>query len=151
MTMCRLQKWQLSLSYFLRYILLIVPCATLCPLHSLNAPWYIIILCNFDKQVMPMCRVQEWQLPLSDLSSLHDLICYALYFEYRWEYVHETIPFCRSDRDTVSCIKMWRLLCSNSPANPPPPKTTTSTTKKWIWILCQNSLTVELKIKFLNL
>ena len=34
-----------------------------CPLHNINALWYIIIiLYSNDKQVLTMCSVQDWQL-----------------------------------------------------------------------------------------
>ena len=42
--------------------------------------------------------------------------------------------------------KIWCLLCSYPPLAPPPPPK-----KSWIWILCQNSLTRELKIRFVGL
>ena len=45
--------------------------------------------------------------------------------------------------------KIWRLLCSY--ACPPPLPHTHRHTKSWIWILCQNSLTRELKIRFVVL
>ena len=36
-----------------------------CPLYNLNTLWYFIMIhYNFDEQVLPMCRVQEWQLSL---------------------------------------------------------------------------------------
>ena len=66
MTMCRVQEWQLLLSYFLSYFPLMVSDPISFPLHNLNTVWYIIIiLYTYVEQVMTMCRVQEWQLSLS--------------------------------------------------------------------------------------
>ena len=42
MTMCCIQEWQLSLSYFLSYFPLMVSDAISCPLHNLNTLWNII-------------------------------------------------------------------------------------------------------------
>ena len=58
MTMCRIHKWQLSLSYFLSYLPLMVSDAISCPLYNLNTLWnIIIILHSYVEQVMTMCRV----------------------------------------------------------------------------------------------
>ena len=66
MTICRIQEWQLSLSYFLSYFPLIISVASLCPLYNLNTLWnVIVILHSYVEQVMMMCHVQEWQLSLS--------------------------------------------------------------------------------------
>ena len=66
MSMCRIQEWQLSLSYFLSYFPLIFSYAISCPLYNLNTLWNIImILHSYVEQVMTMCHVQEWQLSLS--------------------------------------------------------------------------------------
>ena len=63
LTMCHVQEWQLSLSYFLSYFSLMVSDAISCLLHNLNALWYIIIiLYSYDKQVLMMCCAQELQL-----------------------------------------------------------------------------------------
>ena len=60
MTMCRIQEWQLSLSYFLSYFPLMVSDAILCPLHNLKSLWYIImILYRYVEQILTMYRVQE--------------------------------------------------------------------------------------------
>ena len=60
MTMCRVQEWQLSLSYFLSYFPLIVSDAISCLLHNLKTLRYIImILHSYVKHVMTMCQVQE--------------------------------------------------------------------------------------------
>ena len=74
MTMCRIQEWQLSLSYFLSYFPLIISDATSCPLYNLNTLWnMVMILHSYVEQVMTMCHVQEWHLSflyfLSELSS----------------------------------------------------------------------------------
>ena len=44
LTMCRIQEWQISLSYFLRYIPLIISGAISCPLYNLNTLWNIIMI-----------------------------------------------------------------------------------------------------------
>ena len=86
---------------------------------------------------------------LSELFSIDRLSCNALYFEYRQVYFHETIRFCRRGRDNVSCIQnMAALMSIPNYSTPPPPA---KKKKSWIWILCQNSLTRELKIKFVRL
>ena len=61
MTMCCIQKWQLSLSYLLSYFPLTISDAVSCPLHNLKTVWNIImILHSYVEQVMTMCDVQEW-------------------------------------------------------------------------------------------
>ena len=60
MTMCRIQEWQLLLSYFLSYFPLIISDAISCPLYNLNTLWNIImILHSYVEQVMTMCHVKE--------------------------------------------------------------------------------------------
>ena len=60
MTMCRVQEWQIWLSYFLSYFPLIVLDAISCPLHNLNTIWYIIMIpYSYVKQVLTMCRVEN--------------------------------------------------------------------------------------------
>ena len=60
MKMCRIQEWQLSLSYFLSYFPLIILDAILCLLYNLNALWNLImILHSYVEQIIMMCRVQE--------------------------------------------------------------------------------------------
>ena len=75
MTMCRVQEWKLSLSYFLGYFPLMVSDAILCRLHNLKAVWNIImILHSYVEQVLRMCCVQEWQLSLSYFLSYFPLM-----------------------------------------------------------------------------
>ena len=84
MTMCHVQEWQLSLSYFPSYFPLTVSGAISCLLHNLNALWYIIIIRNsYDKQVLTMCCLQEWQLsplyflcflPLMVKATMHSIL-----------------------------------------------------------------------------
>ena len=75
MTMCCIQDWQLSLSYFLSYFNLMVLDAISRLLHNLNTLWYIImILYSYVEQVLTMSRVQEWQLSLSYFLSYFPLI-----------------------------------------------------------------------------
>ena len=52
--------------------------------------------------------------------------------------------------------KIWWLLYSYPPLRPPPPNPPPNKKRKkkkisWTWILCQNSLTRELKIRFVGL
>ena len=44
MMMCRIQEWQLLLSYFLSYFSFMVSDAILCPLHNLKILWNIIMI-----------------------------------------------------------------------------------------------------------
>ena len=75
MTMCRIQKWQLSLSYFLSYFPLIISDAISYPLYNINTLGNIImILHSYVEQVMTMCRVKEWQLSLSYFLSYFPLM-----------------------------------------------------------------------------
>ena len=75
MTMCQIQEWQLSLSYFRSYFFLMVLEAILCPLHILKTFWNILmILYSYVEQVMKMCCIQEWQLWLSYFLSYFPLI-----------------------------------------------------------------------------
>ena len=75
MSMCRIQEWQLLLSYFLSYFPLIISYAISCPLYNLNTLWNIImILHSYVEQVMTMCHVQEWQLLLSYFLSYFPLM-----------------------------------------------------------------------------
>ena len=75
MTMCRVQEWQLSLSYFLSYFPLMVSDAIWCPLRNLKTLWNIIMILDiYVEQVMTMCRVQEWQLLLSYFLSYFPLM-----------------------------------------------------------------------------
>ena len=72
---CRVEKWQLSLSYFLSYFLLIVSDASLCPLHTLKNLWYfIMILHSYVQHISMMCQVQEWQLSPTYFPSYYQLI-----------------------------------------------------------------------------
>ena len=66
MTMCRIQEWQLLLSYFLSYFPLIITDAILCPLYNFNTLWNISIVAHsYVEQVMTMCHIQELKLLLS--------------------------------------------------------------------------------------
>ena len=47
--------------------------------------------------------------------------------------------------------EIWWLLCSYPAANPHSTPPSPAKKKSWIWILCQNSLTRELKIRFVGL
>ena len=75
MTMCRVQEWQLSLSYFLSYFPLMVSDAISSPLHNLKILWYIIIiLYSYVEQTWMMCRVQKWKLSILYFLSYFPLI-----------------------------------------------------------------------------
>ena len=50
MMMCRVQKWQLSLSYFLSFFRLMVLDAISCPLHNLKTMW------NYNHDTSQVCR-----------------------------------------------------------------------------------------------
>ena len=106
MTMCRVQEWQLLLSYFQSYFPLIVSDAISCLLHNLNTIWYIImILYSYVEQVLTMCLVQEWQLSLSYFLSYLPLIVKATtmpsilntvrnIFTRLYTFVEETVTIC---------------------------------------------------------
>ena len=85
---------------------------------------------------------------LSELFPLDYLSCNALYFEYHQDYFHETIWFCRRGCDNVLCVQNMAALMVIPPVTLLPQKKIFFT---WICILCQNSLTRELKIKFVRL
>ena len=156
MAMCRVQEWQLSLSYFLSYFPLMVSDAISCPLHNLNALWYIIIiLYSYDKSVLMICCAQEWQLsPLHFLSYLPlrlKLQCPLFWIPlgiFSWDYA---VRFCRRGHDRCVLCKKY-----GGSAPPPPPPQKKKNKKKtyffpWIWILCQNSLARERKIRFVGI
>ena len=159
MTMCRVKEWQLSLSYFLSYFPLMVSDAISCPLHNLITVWDIImILHSHVEQVMTMCHIQEWQLSFLYFLSYLPLMVKATMpsifsilntvrniFMRLYGSVGETVTMCL-------VYKIWCLVCSYPP--PLPPHTHTQKKKKknsWIWILYHNSLTRELKIRFVGL
>ena len=54
----------------LGYFPLIISDSISCPLYNLNTLWNtVMILHSYVEQVMTMCRVQEWKLPLSHFLS----------------------------------------------------------------------------------
>ena len=127
MTMCLVQEWQLSLSYFLSYFPLTVSDAISCPLHNLKTVWNIImILHSYVEQVMTMCRIQEWQLSFLYFLSYLPLIVKATMpsilntgrniFMRLYGFVEAVVTMYR-------VYKIWRLLCSYppSPDHPSPP------------------------------
>ena len=74
-TMCRIQEWQLSLSYFLSYFPLMVSDAISCLLHNLKTVWNITMtLHSYVERVMAICRIQEWQLLFSYFLSYFPLM-----------------------------------------------------------------------------
>ena len=116
MTMCRVQEWQLSLSYFPDYFPLMVSDAISCPLHNSNTPWYIImILYNFVEQTMTMCRVQEWQLSLSYFLSFSPWLFRMQFrvlsiFENSLIYYHDILQLYRTGLDDVLNTRMTTLI-----------------------------------------
>ena len=125
MTMCRVQEWELSLSYFLSYFPLMVSDAILCLLHNLKTVWNIfMILHSYVEQVMMMCCVQEWQLSFLYFLSYFPLIVKATMpsilntvrniFMRLYGIVEEVVTMCL-------IYKIWRLLCSYPPCPLPPP------------------------------
>ena len=107
MTMCRVQEWQLLLSYFFSYFLLIVSDKISCPLCNLNTLWNIImILHSYVEQVMTMCCVQEWQL----------LLAYRRdYFMKLYCFVEEVVTMCSVWKNTAALMVILSY-------PPPPPK-----------------------------
>ena len=109
MTMCRIQEWQHSRSYFLSYFPLIISDAISCPLYNLDTLWNIImILHSYIEQIMTMCRVQEWQLSLACFFSyfpfmfsdatfclLHNLITVWNIIMIFHSYVEQVMMICR--------------------------------------------------------
>ena len=118
MTMCRVQEWQLSLSYFLSYFPLMVSDTSLCLLYNLKTVWNIMmILYNYVEQVMWMCPIQEWQLSLSYFLSYFPLIisyaisCLLYNLNTLWNiimilhsYVEQVMMMCH--------IQVWQLSLS---------------------------------------
>ena len=63
---CRIQDWQLWLSYFWSYHPLFYLKKNLCPLCNSNSLWNILMVLGRNvEQVQTPYRVQEWQLFLS--------------------------------------------------------------------------------------
>ena len=127
--MCRVQEWQLSLSYFFSYFPLIVSDAILCQLHNLKNPLVYYhdtlqlcrtglenVLCtrmtthSYVEQVLTMCHVQEWQLSLSyflsyfpcNFMSTPKLECPLVYY-------HNTSKFWQIGLEDVSRTRMITL------------------------------------------
>ena len=76
MTMCRVQEWQLSLSYFLGYFPMIISDAISCPLCNLNTLWNIIMihqLCRTDHDDLLRTRITT--LIFSELFPLDGFRC----------------------------------------------------------------------------
>ena len=117
MTMCCVQKWQLSLSYFLTYFPLLVSDAILCPLHNLKIVLNILIIlytCSYVEQVMTMCRLQKWELSLSyfmsyfPLNVLDAISCPHCNLNTLWNIIM-ILQSCRLDLDDVLLTKMTTL------------------------------------------
>ena len=118
MTMCHVQEWQLSRSYFLSYFPLMVSDAISCLLHNLKTVWNILmILHSYVEHFMKMCGVQEWQLSLSYFLSYFPLMvsyvisCPLHFFKTVWNilkifysYVEQVVTMCR--------IQEWQLSLS---------------------------------------
>ena len=121
--MCRRQEWQYSLSYLLNYFPLMVSDAISCPIYNLNGLGIriIIILGSYDKHVLTMCGVQEWQVSslyfLSYLPMMVKAIMPTILNTVR--YIFMRLYGCVEVVVTMSHIKIWWLLCSYS--SPPPP------------------------------
>ena len=117
MTMCRVQEWQLSLSFFFSYFPLMVSDAISCPLHNLKTICTIIMtLYSYVEQVLTMCRVQERQLSLSYFLSYFPLMvsvaisCPLHNLKTFLEYNHDTSQLCRTGHEDVSHIRMTTLI-----------------------------------------
>ena len=73
MTICRVQDWQLSLSYFLSYFPLMVSDAVSCPLHNLKTVWNILmVLGHVD---VSHTRMATLAVILSELFPLDHFSC----------------------------------------------------------------------------
>ena len=104
LTMCRVQEWQLSLSYFLSYFPLVLSDAILSPLCNLNTRWYIIMtLYSHVAQLLTMWNIREWQLLLAYFLSYFPLIVLAAMLSIlnTEDYFHDTIGLCRRGRYNV--------------------------------------------------
>ena len=116
MTMCRVQKWQLSLSYFLSYFPLIVSDAISCPLHNLKTLWYIIMILysNVETGLDDVSRTRMATLAFifSELFPLivSDAISCPLHnLKTVWYYIMILKELCRTDLDTVSRTRVATL------------------------------------------
>ena len=125
-TICRVQEWQLLLSYFMSYFPWMVSDTILCPLHNLKIVWNIImILHSYIEQVMMMCRVQEWHFSFLYFLSYLSLMVKATIpsilntvrniFMRLNDSVEEVVTMCL-------VYKIWQLLCSYPPHTPPTKK-----------------------------
>ena len=115
MMMCRVQEWQLSLSYCLSYFPLMVSGAISCLLHNLKTVWNILMkLYSYIEKVMKMCRIQEWQHSLSYFLSYFPLIisdatsCPLYNLNTLWNIIM-ILQLCRTGHDDVSPIRMTTL------------------------------------------
>ena len=89
-------------------------------------------LCRTGHGDVSHTRTTTFSCILSEVFPLDCLSCSALYFEYRQDYFHDTVRYCRKGRDNMSCIKNIAafmfippvplpLLCLHPPPPPPPP------------------------------
>ena len=120
LTMCRIQDWQHSASYFLSYFPLIVSDSISFPLDNLKTLWYIIIIFySYVEHILMMCRVQQWQMSpttflsyspsmVSDAIScpLHNLKTLWYIIIILYSYVEHILMMCR-----VQQWQLARLLC----------------------------------------
>ena len=109
LTMCHVQEWQLSLSYFLSYFRLIVSDAISCPRHNLKNLWYYItILHSYVEHILMLCRVHSFflsyfRLIVSNAIScpLHNLKTLWYYIMILHSYVEHILIMCR--------VQEWQL------------------------------------------
>ena len=158
MTMCREQEWQLLLSYFLSYFpLMILGVRSIAWIPFEIFSWYFTDMKN-----------RSWRFVsyMNDNSCIHTLWVISLwYFELLFEsLLHICITLaCSTILITLYLLEYWWTCCDilsvfltlSDPSTFPPPHPTPPKKKKnfflQIWILCPNSLTRELKIRFVGL
>ena len=76
--MCRIQEWQLCLSYFWSYHPLLYLKKISCLLCNSNTLWNILMVLGRNvEQDQKMCCIKEWQLCLSYFSYLVISLCYV--------------------------------------------------------------------------
>ena len=95
----------------------IVSDAISCLLYKLNTLWFIDTsqLCRTGHEDVLHTGMTTLACLLSELFPLDCLSCNALYFEYRQDYFHETIRFCRKVVTVCHVDKIWWLSCSYLP------------------------------------
>ena len=101
-TMCRIQEWQLCLSYFWHYLPLLYLTVISCPLCKSKTLWNIFMILGRNvEQDQTKCHIQEWQLCLSYFWHYLPLLCLTVIIH--WFHV-------RSVSQRLFGIFLWYLV-----------------------------------------